>query len=398
MLEVMLPMGAIKIISRLNERGHRADVVGGSVRDAVRGVGAADFDITTDARPEELLEIFSDYKTVETGIKHGTLTVLVDSVPYEVTTYRVDGEYTDGRHPDSVEFTKELTLDLSRRDFTMNAVAYNPRDGFTDPYGGISDIRKKVIRAVGDPMRRFSEDALRILRGIRFSATLGFRIEKRTSEALIEERELLKNVSAERIFTEWKKLLGGESAYRVIKEYKSVIDVFIPELCGVPLPDPDAFLDLTSELREISLFAMAEKNDAQDLYLSMSERLKVDNKRKEFAASVLKNIMRDIRGEKAKKLLILDIGRDASVALVKVKAAIGDIPKNEIREIEEITETDTVFSLRDLAVDGREIAALGYSGRVIGEILGKALRSVCLGEVANEKEKIIEFVTEKIKK
>ena len=175
-----LPKEAEYIISRLNSFGYRADVVGGCVRDSMLGKQPSDYDITTNASPKEMKAVFSDLKTVETGIKHGTLTVIINSKTYEVTTYRVDGEYRDNRHPVSVVFTDRLSEDLSRRDFTVNAMCYSHEHGYTDLYGGREDLENKLIRAVGDPVKRFNEDALRILRALRFASTLGFSIEPET--------------------------------------------------------------------------------------------------------------------------------------------------------------------------------------------------------------------------
>ena len=238
-----LPNGARLIIERLNSNGKRADIVGGSVRDFLLGKSPSDFDITTSATPDEMREIFSDMRTVDTGIKHGTLTVLIDGVPYEVTTYRKDGEYTDHRHPESVTFSSLLYEDLCRRDFTVNAMCYNEKDGFTDLYGGMRDLAARQIRAVGDPYKRFDEDALRILRAVRFSSTLDFDIDSTTAKAAREMAHLLDGISGERIFTEWKKLIAGKRAYTVIKDFPEVISRFLLPGGEIILPERTAFLN-----------------------------------------------------------------------------------------------------------------------------------------------------------
>ena len=217
MIKIHLPSEVRLIIDRLNKGGYRADIVGGSVRDAHLGREIGDYDITTDAPPERTAELFSDFRTVETGIKHGTLTVVIDKAPYEITTYRTDGEYLDNRHPSSVSFTRELSLDLSRRDFTVNAMCYNERDGLTDLFDGRGDLERRLIRTVGEPPLRFSEDALRILRALRFASVLDFEIEENTARAVREYAHLLENVSRERIYTEWLKLLSGRGATVRIK-------------------------------------------------------------------------------------------------------------------------------------------------------------------------------------
>ena len=179
-----LPSDVKLILSMLEEKGYRADIVGGCVRDHILGAVPSDYDITTSARPEQIKEVFSNMRVLDIGIKHGTITVILNDVPYEITTYRTESEYLDHRHPSRVDFADKLSDDLGRRDFTMNAIAYNINDGITDIFYGRKDIEAKVVRAVGNPRERFFEDALRILRAVRFSSVLGFTIEEETSRAL----------------------------------------------------------------------------------------------------------------------------------------------------------------------------------------------------------------------
>lgn len=188
----------------------KAYVVGGCVRDFIMCKAHTDIDITTSAEPNEVIDVFVDYKIIETGLKHGTVTVIIDAMPLEITTYRIDGNYSDNRRPNKVSFTKSIKEDLARRDFTINAIAYNPEVGFIDYFNGREDIDNKIIRAVGNPEERFNEDSLRILRGLRFSSQLGFKIEKRTADAMFSQGDLLKNISAERIASEFIKTLTGE--------------------------------------------------------------------------------------------------------------------------------------------------------------------------------------------
>ena len=204
-IEMRVPADAEQIIEKLNEHGFEAYVVGGCVRDSLLGKEPEDWDITTSAKPEEVKAIFS--RTIDTGIQHGTVTVMLNRQGYEVTTYRVDGEYEDGRHPKSVDFTTSLLEDLKRRDFTINAMAYNGREGLVDAFGGMEDLENRVIRCVGSAVNRFTEDALRILRAVRFSAQLDFRIEDETYEAISLIAPNLEKVSKERIATELTKLL-----------------------------------------------------------------------------------------------------------------------------------------------------------------------------------------------
>lgn len=232
-----LPLFVTKALSLLEEAGYEAFVVGGAVRDMLRGKDAHDFDITTSATPEEMKEVFKGFRTVETGILHGTLTVLIDDVPLEITTYRIDGGYTDARHPDSVSFTRSLREDAARRDFTVNAMAYHPHLGVKDFFGGEDDLSQGIIRAVGDPSVRFSEDALRILRALRFASALDFKIEDETLRAMKEKKAGLLSVSAERIREELSKLLLGVAVERVLREGRDILATVIPEL--LPLFDFD---------------------------------------------------------------------------------------------------------------------------------------------------------------
>ena len=229
-MKVEVPVDVKNIIETLEANGYEAYAVGGCVRDTLLFRMPGDWDITTSALPQQTKELFKDYKTIDTGLKHGTLTVLINHMPFEVTTYRIDGEYGDNRHPKSVEFTKSLENDLARRDFTINALAYNPSAGLVDLYDGQAHIYNSIIKTVGNPDQRFNEDGLRIMRALRFSAVLGFQIEKETAEAIHRNKELLKNISAERLAVELTKLVCGKNAFNVLMEYADVLSVFIPEI------------------------------------------------------------------------------------------------------------------------------------------------------------------------
>ena len=229
-MSISLPRDVNTIITRLEGAGFEAFCVGGAVRDSLMGIVPGDWDVTTSATPEEIKKVFSDYKTIDTGIAHGTVTVLCDKTPYEVTTYRIDGEYSDNRRPESVSFTRNLEDDLSRRDFTINAIAYHPTKGIVDLFHGQDDIYNSIIRTVGNAHTRFNEDGLRIMRALRFSAVLGFTIEEETRKAIHENKDLLKNISVERISVELVKLIQGKNAFNVLMEYSDVFSVIIPEI------------------------------------------------------------------------------------------------------------------------------------------------------------------------
>lgn len=230
---MVLPENISRALDMLESAGHEAWVVGGCVRDSLMGIIPHDYDITTSALPAETEQVFAGYRLIETGLKHGTVTVLADGSPIEITTYRVDGEYRDSRRPERVTFTRNIRDDVSRRDFTMNGIAYNPKQGYFDEFGGAEDIKACVIRCIGKPEKRFREDALRILRGLRFSASLGFEIEENTARAMHDTRELLNKISAERVFSELCGLLTGRNShrniFRVLTEFRDIAAVIIPE-------------------------------------------------------------------------------------------------------------------------------------------------------------------------
>lgn len=225
-----LPDSALTVIRRLNEAGYEAYMVGGCVRDHVMGVEPHDYDISTNATPDVVHTIFDRERVIDTGLKHGTVKVLMFGDDYEITTFRKDSDYDDGRHPSKVEFVSDLKTDMTRRDFTMNAIAYSMKSRFIDYFGGVQDIKHGIIRAVGDPEARFSEDYLRILRALRFASTLGFTIEKNTADAIHKLAIHLPQISKERITAELTKLLMGKNADIVLKEFGDVICVVLPEL------------------------------------------------------------------------------------------------------------------------------------------------------------------------
>lgn len=229
MEKIKMPVQAREIIEKLRYAGHEAYIVGGCVRDSILEKDPADWDITTSASPVEIKELFP--YTIDTGIEHGTVTVMIDHQPFEVTTYRVDGKYQDHRRPTQVHFTKSLKEDLLRRDFTINAMAYNDDDGLIDLYGGLADLKNGMIRCVGEAAQRFDEDALRILRALRFQAQLGFQVEEETKAAIRRQARFLKDISAERIQVELDKLLVSDHPEVLIDAYKlGVTEIVLPDL------------------------------------------------------------------------------------------------------------------------------------------------------------------------
>ena len=389
-----LPSGAQLIIKRLEDAGKEAHIVGGCVRDFLLSKEPFDYDITTNALPEEMKEIFSDMRTVETGIKHGTLTVIAEGEPYEVTTYRVDGEYENHRKPKSVTFSASLTEDLSRRDFTMNAICYSERDGFIDEFSGIEDIKNRIIRAVGEPSLRFEEDALRILRALRFASQLGFAVEKNTEEALFEKAHLLSSVSAERIYTEWHKLVGGRFALEVIDRYKEIISRFLFAE-PVVLPEKDKFVSAKPDIRQLSLFALSHDASAE-AFCDFCDRMKTDSKTKRVGAAALTFIDIPLLTETDIRLAVIKLGEKTVRDIVSLKKIcfLGNAPEEKL--INEVISSDYPFSLSELNVNGEDMKALGFFGKGIGEALASLLDMTAEDKVKNEREALL-CAAEKIK-
>ncbi len=386
----LLSSGVKFIMSRLNSFGRRADIVGGAVRDYLLGKAPYDFDITTDATPTEMREIFSDLKTLDIGIKHGTLTVIYEGEPYEITTYRVEREYIDHRHPTSVSFTRSLYDDLSRRDFTMNAICYNELDGFTDAFSGIRDIENKIIRAVGDPYLRFDEDALRIMRALRFSATLGFRIEEKTRSAIFDKAHLLSFISRERILSEWKKLIVGDYAYDVILEFSPIISDILSLDAPVGLIEREAFNSLSGGERVLSIFLFSQKSP-YDSFLLYADKLGLDNEGKREGEALLLSPIISLPTDTDIRTSFSKIGVEYTEKKLRLYSAHGVFDYSSISErIEPLSRMP--YSLSHLAVSGTDIMSEGILGKRVGEILSLLLTLVIKGEIANEKDELIEYI------
>ncbi len=388
---VSMPKEAKKIIDTLYGAGHEAYIVGGCVRDELLGRTPEDYDITTSAAPEKVKGLFE--RTVDTGIKHGTVTVIENGKPYEVTTFRIDGEYKDNRHPVSISYTSNVKDDLARRDFTVNALAYNEREGIVDAFSGISDLEKGIIRCVRDPRERFSEDALRVLRGIRFSSTLGFSIEKSTAEAIKEYAVNLKDISAERIYTEWRKLLSGDNAHGVISEFFDVVSVFAGELEGKKLPSRDSFSDLTWDERQILLFA---SENGADEFISFAKRMKMDSKTRDTGVSVL-NSVNELRKNGSPDLRAFLIGKSDELSLkcIKIAVNLGICGTDALETVESLIKANSVRKLSQLAVNGNDLLKLGAKGETVGKRLNELLYLVAVGYIQNDKEKILSYLSEK---
>lgn len=436
-----IPGYALTAANRLEENGYEVFFVGGCVRDMVMGIKPHDYDMTTNALPEEIKKCFPDFTTVLTGEKHGTVCVVSEGENVEITTYRSDGEYSDFRHPRNVSFTDSLETDLSRRDFTVNAMAYNVKTGLVDPFGGREDIERKIIRCVGKPEKRFGEDALRMLRALRFSARLGFEIEEETAARVREMRELILKVSAERIYSELCGIVTAPYAERILLDFPEVITLVLPELSasvgfdqrnihhcydvythtarvvgGCP---PDTALRLAALFHDCGkpeCFFMGE--DGQGHFYGHASksarlaeeallRLKSPNKMKSLVCELVKVHDREIvNTSRAVKKFMREVSADAAERIFALKKAdnLALAPEYHFRA-ELISETESTmksiieqkecFSLKQLCINGNTLIENGFEpSRQLGEILSALVDAVIDGKVPNEKEALLQLAKE----
>lgn len=436
-LEIEIPQGAAWVLEQLRDAGYEAYVVGGCVRDSLLHRMPDDWDITTSAKPEDTKRIFR--RTVDTGIQHGTVTVMVDRTGYEVTTYRIDGEYADGRHPEHVTFTASLLEDLKRRDFTINAMAYSPAEGLVDEFDGIGDINRRVIRAVGDPVQRFTEDALRMMRAIRFSAQLDYRIDEDTREGIRLLAPNLQKVSAERIRVELEKLLLSEHPEELKEAYElGLLRQFLPELsecmecgqnnphhclsvgdhilCAVKAARRDKVLRLALLLHDIAKpqVKTTDENGIDHFHghaarsAALADRilrdLKYDNQTREAAARLIAWHDRNL-GDSLPEIRksISALGKEWFLPLLEVKTSDVEAQSDYQRDeklgkieywrnaFEEIRCAGDCLSLKNLAVSGKDLIAAGAApGKEIGRILHEMLEEVLREPAHNTREYLLE--------
>lgn len=392
---------AEKIINKLNENGYEAYIVGGCVRDMILGRTPDDWDITTSAKPEETKACFSH--TYDTGIKHGTITVLMGNDSYEITTYRIEGEYTDCRHPDEVMFTRDIHEDLLRRDFTMNAIAYHPNEGFIDPFGGIKDIKIKTIKGVGCAEERFKEDALRMLRAVRFAAQLGFEIENETWEALKNNCELIEKISAERIREELQKLIMSDRPEKI----NFLTESGLMEHICMPLSDclknngEEIALELASAPKIASvrwavfLGRLGRKNAE-----SLMKKLKFDTKTLRTAASIIEEDEKEpVIDRYEVKKLAERLGDEVYSLLLKYNIAKNKTNAQQAEKLYlDIKENDECIYIKDLKINGEKLKQVGITD---GKQIGLALK-LCIDEAHknnnnNTEAYLVDFVRNKFK-
>lgn len=434
---IRLPDGAAFVLQRLKEHGYCGYVVGGCVRDSLLGRAPKDWDICTDALPDEMQRVFRDQHVIETGLKHGTLTVMYDHEPYETTTFRVDGEYTDHRHPDEVRFVTDVVDDLSRRDFTINAMAWNPETGLVDAFGGQEDLKRGLIRCVGDPEKRFGEDALRIMRALRFASVYGFDIEAGTSAAIHRLKATLAGVAAERIRVELAKLLCGQGAGHILRQYRDVIFTILPQLApmdGFDQRTPFHAYDVwehtvravenapaTEVLRLTMLLhdsgkpgcftvdeqgvghAWGHQQASAEIAEEALAYLRVDNATRDRVLTLVEHHDWPMSTERTLlKRRLNRLGEEALYQLIDVQRADamgkGTMPAGEIdaqtaairQALTELIAEKPCVTLKDMAVGGRDLMAEGVTGKALGETLQWLLGEVLNERVANERGALLE--------
>lgn len=432
---------AVFALNTLEKNGFEAYLVGGSVRDYLMDMPLGDKDITTNATPEEVHEVFSGFRVIDTGFRHGTVTVLIDGEPIEITTYRTESKYGDNRHPDSVAFSKSFSDDVLRRDFTMNGIGISADGKIRDEMGGKQDIENKIIRAIGAPDDRFSEDALRIMRAVRFASVLGFEIEKNTEKAVLEKRELLKKISAERKRDELLKLINGKNAEKILLKYREIIAQCIPEIqCefdfsqhnrhhifnvythsvkALASAKDDANIRMALLLHDIGKPSTAKYDEKGEMHFKchaqksfefaeeILTRLRFSNAEKDEILTLIKYhdipfMCEDMKtvSEKRVKRIVSKFGKDLSLKLLEVRRCdnlaqnpeyfLGNTFYSDCeRLIEEIVGEGDCLTLKDLAVNGNDLLKLGFSGKKNGEVLNLLLENVLDGTLPNEKNVLL---------
>ncbi len=388
---IQIPPCVESVLARLNENGHEAYVVGGCVRDAMLGKIADDWDVCTSAMPNQVIACFSDMRTIPTGIEHGTVTVVSDHKPIEITTYRIDGQYTDSRHPDSVTFTSSIVEDLARRDFTVNAMAYHPKYGLVDPFDGRQDISNKVLRCVGEPYTRFREDALRILRGLRFASALGFSIEENTSNAMFDLHFTLNQVAVERVYAELSKLLCGDSVASVLTIYQAIFSSVFPGLVWYPdLPCVVERLPRDLVCRFGGIYYKSENIQ------SALKRLKAPKVLRDNVSTLLKACGEKLPTDLPSTRLWFGIYGCENVQRILALVGALDLKVNGLREnVREIEQQGLCCSLSDLAVNGDDLCGLGLKpGKQLGVTLEALLYAVVYDRVSNNKQLLLNYVIE----
>ena len=406
-MKINLPPKVRYIINKIYENNYEAYIVGGCVRDAILGFEPNDYDITTSASPNTIQEIFKDFKCIETGIEHGTVSVVIEDEIFEITTYRIEGEYKDHRRPDKVDFTDRLEEDLKRRDFTINAMAYNEKKGLIDLFGGKEDLNNKIIKTVGNPYDRFNEDGLRMIRAIRFSSKLNFTIEKETLKAIYDKSFIINNISLERITDEFTKIILSDKPENIKYLFETKL------LKYLNISNEDDIGKLKQFYNEIVILKKINKNLEKRLalldYIVEKNNINCKSfcneliyskkviKNHNIILTLLKNIEIDHLNKVEIKKILSEVDRNLLEEYLDISRIIYDKEKkvDEIIDIlSEIEEHNECYIIKNLKVNGRDIMSLGYKNKEVGEVLNYLLEIVIEDYTLNKKDVLIKKIKE----
>ena len=406
-MKINLPPKVRYIINKIYENNYEAYIVGGCVRDAILGFEPNDYDITTSASPNTIQEIFKDFKCIETGIEHGTVSVVIEDEIFEITTYRIEGEYKDHRRPDKVDFTDRLEEDLKRRDFTINAMAYNEKKGLIDLFGGKEDLNNKIIKTVGNPYDRFNEDGLRMIRAIRFSSKLNFTIEKETLKAIYDKSFIINNISLERITDEFTKIILSDKPENIKYLFETKL------LKYLNISNEDDIGKLKQFYNEIVILKKINKNLEKRLalldYIVEKNNINCKSfcneliyskkiiKNYNIILTLLKNIEIDHLNKVEIKKILSGVDRNLLEEYLDISRIIYDKEKkvDEIIDIlSEIEENNECYIIKNLKVNGRDIMSLGYKNKEVGEVLNYLLEIVIEDYTLNKKDVLIKKIKE----
>lgn len=425
-MEIFIPKEVSFLIDTIYENGYEAFMVGGCVRDSILNLTPNDYDITTSATPQEIMNIFKDYKIIDTGIKHGTVSIILNNNIYEITTYRIEGEYENNRRPKNVEFTSNIEEDLKRRDFTINAMAYNEQFGIVDKFNGLEDLQKRIIKTVGNPDERFEEDGLRMIRAIRFSSKLGFSIEENTLNSIYKNAYIIKNISIERINDEFTKTLVSNNPQNIILLYKTKIlenlgihcnlngyyykelekDINILKSCDNNLLDRLIMLEY---LISNKILKYIDKHEKYKYYcenikkVNIINNLRYSNKVINYCNDIMEYMIKDI--EKIDNIVIKrylnNIGYEKLNKVFKLKLIYNVFLDNKnkaeffrqcIIKLNEIENSKECYKISDLDINGKILKDLGYKGKEIGEKLNFLLDEVIKNPLLNKKDILINLL------
>jgi len=425
-MKIFIPKDVKFLIDKIYENGYEAYIVGGCVRDSILNLIPNDYDITTNATPNKIIDIFKDYKIIDNGIKHGTVAIIINDNIYEITTYRIEGEYENNRRPKTVEFTSNIEEDLRRRDFTINAMAYNEKDGIIDIFNGIDDLNKRIVKTVGNPDERFEEDGLRMIRAIRFSSKLGYHIEKNTLDSIYKNAHIIKNISIERINEEFTKILLSDNPENIILLYKSEIlkylgiysdlnghdykelekNINILKSCNNNLLDRLIMLEYLVCNQKLKQINYDEKYEYYYKYIknmNIINNLRYSNKVISYCNDIMEYMIKDIEkiDNITMKRYLNHIGYEKLNKVLELKLLHSKFINNKnsveffkqcINKLNQIENNKECYTIGSLDIDGKILKDLGYNGKEIGEKLSFLLDEVIKNPLFNKKDILIDLL------